>query len=174
MSTATATEAVSRSYSLKCSSLVKENPHKRFTSELELTTSSEFVVAQYSKQAIQEYIKLHTLEFERHEFDVVISWGGDVARKVQVSPFTPSPESVAQLTYLARDGRDLGVESLPVGLANDDVFTEQDFLDLLESNLESGNVLICASPRHSSSLSLSVLQAISQFHNSTEVVCPSF
>lgn len=132
-----------------------------------------FLISQFSDEAIQEYTNTHTLGLEGRDIDVEISLGGDTPITVRVSPFKPAPDGAAHITYLSRDGRGLGVESLPVGLAANHGFTENDFTNQLEVMIETRKTIINASPRHSSVLSKIVLDAVFQFHKSTELKHPA-
>jgi hypothetical protein len=128
----------------------------------------EFLVSQFNKEHIQEHINTHTLDISGNEIE--ISLVGHISRSVRVSLFTPIPGSEVNAGYHARDGRGLGVESLPVGLMGNSTITGKEIQGQLLLEIESQDVLNCSLDRSSSPFSKSVLDIVFRFYKSMEPV----
>jgi hypothetical protein len=119
---------------------------------------------------IQEYIRTQTVGFGRDEIDITVSWGGENPMKICISPYKPSSHSEEYAGYQARDGRNLGVESLPVGLVPNGSFTEKILLEQLELMIETQEGIIGTSPSRNSNTSRNALDAVLRFHKLTKSV----
>ncbi|KAG4443108.1 hypothetical protein IFR05_001434 [Cadophora sp. M221] len=86
------------------------------------TLFPEWIISDFSAEAISSYIATNTRGFTSQTMDVeVTSWADTFSITLSVNYFNPIPYGSTQQTYHGRDGQPLGVESLPVGILDLDV-----------------------------------------------------
>ncbi|KAH7324047.1 hypothetical protein BKA65DRAFT_511966 [Rhexocercosporidium sp. MPI-PUGE-AT-0058] len=86
------------------------------------TLFPEWIISDFSTEAIKSYIATNTRGFTSQTMDVdVTSWADAFSMTLSVNYFTPIPDGSTQQTYNDKDGKPLGVESLPVGILDLDV-----------------------------------------------------
>ncbi|KAH9215926.1 hypothetical protein DL95DRAFT_388239 [Leptodontidium sp. 2 PMI_412] len=135
------------------------------------TLFPEWIISDFSAEAISSYIATNTRGFTSQTMDVdVTSWADAFSVTLSVNYFNPTPYGSTQQTYHGRDGKPLGVESLPVGIL------DLDIKELGEITLKKIDVII-QNPRfpiqilgnNSSSVSSLVFEIIFDFYNAMPV-----
>lgn len=132
--------------------------------------SLEYLISDFSTQAIQRYTDENTRGFTGQILNVVITWG-EGTLKLRASPFITVPNGIMQKTYHSQDGHPLGVESLPVGLteANMDLL-EQTCLEELENKLENQEFVSGVCCWRTADVSRSILETVYRYYSTMPVV----
>jgi hypothetical protein len=130
----------------------------------------DYLVSDFSTQAIQRYTDDNTRGFTGQILNVVVTWG-EGTLKVRASPFVTVPNGIMQTKYHSQDGHPLGVESLPVGLTEPNlVLLEQTCLDELENKLVNQEFVSGVCCWRTADVSRSILETVYRYYDTMPVV----